>query len=120
MTEIIPTDLAETALAFCRECLGWEQCRDYFDCSVCSVQRTTGEQFRYHDLAAVMEAVTSWCREHSMLIEIVYMEEGDGRPWAVSFPSAAPAYGASGDNLCHTILAACVEANRKLKGTPDD
>lgn len=118
------TDLAQIALEFCRECLGWEDARliskrqwigynwqiDPSDPTV-----SGSALFDYTDLSAVMEAVSDWAFKMNVF---VHLHIAVGRYSAtVSERGATSASAAAHNNACHALLAACLEANRKLKAT---
>lgn len=140
MTQPVPnmTALAQTALDFCRECLGWARPVDRkfaeqnLNCTgdggskawtpyIFDYYGKLG-QFHYTDLNAVMGAVRGWVSS--------YGEEGDGtsvvcvelRVMAVGnyavvshmeHSTLARTEGTA--DPCHALMAACVEAARKLK-----
>jgi hypothetical protein len=121
------TSLADIALRFCGECLGWNRPVDrkfaqqnrsadgngskawppyIFD------YHAEHDQFHYTDLNAIMWAVRGWCDKHDVSLEIYY----------VPYPTALWHVSTGLDpiehtNLCNALLTACLEANTKLKAT---
>src|SRR4051794_19944056 len=66
------SEVADVALAFARECLGWEDAHFHDHPDIRQIITDSGEpsflivkRFRYSDLNPVMEAVQKWCKEHS-------------------------------------------------------
>lgn len=109
------TDVAQIAIEFCRECLGWEECRIYFGDTI---QRTTGEQLRFSDLNAVMAAVRGWRDETQDAFDeyvTVTLTCAAGEYIGHAFVGTGQPTTAKSENPCHALLAACVEASRKLK-----
>lgn len=108
------TPLQQAALDFCREVLGWVHCdkgasREW-------IVRNQ-EFFDYTDLSAVMDAARTWCGRSGLILRMelgperfaVYL---DTRKWQHLASSYSP-------DACHALLAACLEANRKLKQPAD-
>lgn len=108
-------DLATVALAFAKEVLGWEDAaihREYPSIIA------TENSFPFADLNAVMGTVRGWCdRNGNALLQIVYLNEGNGESFAVDIHGEGMEILADvgNDNLCHALLSACVEANRRMK-----
>lgn len=108
------TDLAQIALEFCRECLGWERAAT---CAPYTVEHADapGESLMHTDLNAVLAAVRQWCDQHDCWVQIQgdYSEAG----WLAEVCPSLLDDGESAFSTdpCHALLAACVEANRKLK-----
>lgn len=118
------TTPAQIALDFCREVLGWER----------PVDRKYGErerdphgepsrawspylfdyhgrhpQFHYSELSAVMPAVQAWCDREGCDLELHYHPRHGG------FGVLCGGIDTWNENPCHALLAACVQANRKLR-----
>jgi len=102
------SDLAQVALDFCRECLGWADVPAY--------DITDGVAFKFNDLNAVMAAARSWmpgksgsvslhCFDGELFVAVVLSDRESG---VRSEPLVDP---------CHALMAACVEAARKLRAT---
>jgi hypothetical protein len=114
------TELAEVALAFCRECLGWEKVhtftfgRELWVVRNLSATSDVGDTFNATDLNAVMEAVRGWCDLNDAAVEIGYYDYIPGE-WEVHAITPISSEPVQSDNLSRALLAACVEANRKLK-----
>lgn len=115
------TDLANTALEFCRECLGWGQVRAFalrgnafIEGLVVSEPINEYHRFQYTDLNAVMEAAASWFNKRGLFI---HLHIGVGR-YSVTTSTDGKDRGAlapSFQTACEALLTACVEAARKLK-----
>jgi hypothetical protein len=111
------TDLAQIALEFCKECLGWEDARldprpDVF--AVYDFTRGEWNGLRFNSLDPVLEAVRYWVRGKNERAWLnISLETGsDWQRWQVEFYAVKVAH----DDLCYALLAACVETNRKLSG----
>ena len=114
------SDLAQTALDFCRECLGWEDAAAsmWGQCSnkmvVAKRGRSVVERLRYTDLNAVMEAVRGWCIRNKLGLTLCCDQSGfEVIVFSASFDEIDEE--ATNQNPCHALLAACVEAARKLR-----
>ena len=117
------TALADVALAFARECLGWSSAA--IVTTVASrnlIADGIGASFDYTDLNAVMEAVRGWCEANRLdcTLRYVCISElfearlvGDGLNGTMSREHAQSLR----TEPCHALLAACVEAARKLKAS---
>ena len=128
------TDLAQTALDFCRECLGWERPmnRRFAETS----RNATGDgpslawtpyifdfygkhpQFHYTDLSAVMAAVKA-CRDQTQeaLDEYVTvtLSCASGEFIGHAFVGGGKPTTSTSSDPCHALMAACVEAQRSLR-----
>lgn len=112
------TSLADVALAFCRECLGWEDAR-ILNGTQTVFEGHGGGRLGYTDLNAVMEAARGWRKDQLVwhkvtcgpgahyVVHITKMPD-DGGEHAVLGAGCNP-------SLCLALLAACVEASRKMK-----
>ncbi len=110
---------AEVALAFCRECLGWEKAHcngAVFLERESAIGGYAPGELDWLDLNAVIEAGRGWCKAQGLWISTncspvtsLWRLE----LFSYGFKSDKPVESAS---LCYALLAACVEANRKLNG----
>lgn len=114
------TALAQSALEFARECLGWKDADTF---TIGRMQRVVrnlsatsgaGEIFNATDLNAVMGAAKVWCGRNQLAFTVCCDESGF--EVVVFSPSLEEIdEEAISSNFCHALLAACVEAARKLK-----
>lgn len=123
------TTPAQTALAFCREVMGWEHPTDrkygererdpfgkpskawtpyIFD------YHGKNPQFHYTDLNAVMAAVRSWCDANDGSIELAYYGYIPGE-WEAQIGSPVSTETIVHADPCQALMAACVAAARRLK-----
>jgi hypothetical protein len=115
------SDLTQTALDFCRECLGWEDVialpeDSIMDEAVVIVRGDTDSALYYTDLNAVMEAVRRWCDSKSYRLEIASNQGACTPAWLVRIRCEGEDRGFQArDVLGEALLAACVEVSRKLK-----
>ena len=84
--------------------------------TVLRTESLAGQTFDYEDLNAVMDAVRAWCRDRMLSHQISCAPGGSYvvhtlRRGATDLHVVAAAIQ---DDLCHALLEACVEANRKL------
>lgn len=110
------TSLADVAFAFCREVLGWEDVLALPEDSVMDeaaviVRGNTDTALYYTDLNAVANVVRDWVAEQTLYLDISGSYTDPYR-WAVTVNTVKVVH----DDFCHALLAACVEASRKLKG----
>ncbi len=124
------TSLAYTSLQFCRVCLGWDRPVDRKfseqnrNCTGDAGSKAWSpyifdyhgrhDQFQYTDLSKVTASVRNWCDEHDASVEVGYYGHIPGE-WEVNVVTFASVESITSDDLCHALLAACVEAGRKLK-----
>ncbi len=109
------TPLAHIALDFCRECLGWEDVReDGIGIYVYCHPERPNKLLSFTDLNAVMDAVRGWCDENDTAVEIGYYGYIPGE-WEVQAATPISLETIQSGDLCQALLAACVEARRKLK-----
>lgn len=110
------THLAQISLEFCRECLGWSHVRtsEAFPGMLVNDEEAV-PTFTYTDLNAVMEAVRGWCDKHDRILETSYYR---GSYMARVFTAATrrDEVWEQDEQDCAALLAACVEASRKMKG----
>lgn len=126
------TDLAQIALEFCRECLGWEDVytsevqhpdeQVYSPSRVIMSGKNTNE-FHYTDLDAVMAGVRGWChatkyrnRRYLRFLGFALHYGSQKKKYTASIKAGVRLAIYSSANPCHALLAACVEASRKMKG----
>lgn len=109
------TPLQQTALDFCRECLGWEKASIFAVLGCIGNGKLPGNpSFDYTDLNAVMEAVRGWCVRNKLGFTICCDESGfEVAVFSAGFEEIDEE--ATNQNLCHALLAACVAASRNLK-----
>jgi hypothetical protein len=124
------TALAQIALEFCKSCLGWEEADTFTIGRKQQVVRNlsatsgAGDIFNATDLNTVMETVRKWCRENSLWWEIhgehnaagirhyIQVMVGD---YVGSEALGGTSVEVTHKTVCYALLAACVEASRKLK-----
>jgi hypothetical protein len=115
------TSLPQTALEFAREVMGWGDANIEFgsDGVIWNGKLKEGfAGFHYSDLNAIMAAVRIWCDANSHRLEISSNQGNGGTRWLVRIKYEGDDRGFQGrDDLAHALLAACVEAARKLKAT---
>lgn len=120
--------LTETALAFARECLGWADAKvlshepdaESPRLVVISARAKADTLFAATDLRDVEATVRGWCAAHGLDHAV--------RPGTAKEPATAvvtrPKAGGEPTRLasvtdpdpCRALMAACVEAHRKLRG----
>jgi hypothetical protein len=116
--------LAEIALAFCRECLGWKNARGVNDCGYPYISESVSKeladtkilpferQFHYTQPDRVTEAVQAWLestrstRDHHTTAAARSMHDAGAKYLAGSLDQA---------DVCRDLLAACVQAYRRRK-----
>jgi hypothetical protein len=110
------TPLAQTALDFARECLGWEDAAGTH--GINTVFEHLGEgpcaALTFTDLNAVMDAVRGWCDARNAVIEISCAKDNVLARVRVLTIAGEP-YWQHCDTLQEALLAACIEASRKLR-----
>jgi hypothetical protein len=92
--------------------LGWKDATAAFalDGVICNGESHEQHMgFHFTDLEAVMNASAKVCVRMGKILVIDKCPLSDN--WSVSITQTY----VSSPNLCHALLAACVEANRKLK-----
>ena len=105
--------LADIALAFCREVLDWDECRlDKLGTREYVSQHGGAFGLDYADLDAVTRAVHTWCSRRGLMLEITFLDEGDGLPWSASVERG---HEESGSDLREVLLAACLAAARQMR-----
>ena len=120
--------LTETALAFARECLGWADAKvlshdpdaESPRLVVISARAKADTLFAVTDLRDVENTVRQWCAGHGLEHTV---RTGTAREPAAATvtrpkPGGDPARlgTASDPDACLALMAACVEAARKLRG----
>lgn len=110
------TSLADIALAFARECLGWKDAKDgnALGPFVWSPPYNSGKELWYNSLDKILEAVRRWCDSHDAAMELAYHGFLTGE-WEARVATPVSVEEMVHGDLCHALLAACVEAARKLK-----
>jgi hypothetical protein len=111
------TSLPETALAFCREVLGWKDAQRLGDFEVLTENGGNGpvERFAFNDLNEIMEAVYEWCAEKCDIpIEIrfskgVSVSFWNGGGWTAVLSGEK----FNRKQLCRALMFACLQAARK-------
>jgi hypothetical protein len=115
------TDLAEVALDFARECLGWPEAHHENDNVF--FYRWEGNVLKqvdylyFTDLNAVMDAVNTWRRSAKVWVSIHTVASDIGN-WDVEAGRKGQRTSLCRyvtDDLCLAVLSACVSANRKMK-----
>jgi hypothetical protein len=113
------TELAEVALAFCRECLGWEDAYIAAGSINAPDDGQSGVRMFFYDTGgAAIQHVHAWCKEHCCHWGVVgNSRHGESEYLAYVIPHDDYWEGRdeSAESPCRALLAACVEANRKLK-----
>lgn len=111
------TDLAQTALEFCRECLGWDDAvllglgnEVWENKHICT--SLNPKNFNYGDLNTVMSAVRGWCSENEFFLSTCTtptLGEVSAQVFqhGIRAEVCHPCFG-------HALLAACVQASLKL------
>jgi predicted signal transduction protein with EAL and GGDEF domain len=115
------TDIAETALAFAKECIGWDDAgiTDGSDSPNLVVFfksmdpiEPAPDYFEATNLAAVMDSVSRWCFERKCNLEIKIYPDAV-RVW-VMLDGEDLGCGKSDDDLCAALMSACLEAGRRF------
>jgi hypothetical protein len=115
--------LAQTAIDFAHECLGWKDAAGTHGINTVFEHLGDGpcSALLFTDLNAVMDAVRGWIAERPLDIEIHFGNVAEGYVVLMKrfvkhgkHRAMADAFAERDDNLCHALLAACVEASRKL------
>lgn len=128
----------ETALAFCRACLGWEGKRIegedwpdgpeiYSHLSFEEAGDEAIESLAYRDLRAILCVVRKWHKKEQLTTDMS-TEPPFGPNWFVSISDYVRCQGTGksfithtetvSEDLGHAILRACVEAKGKLEELP--
>ncbi len=109
--------IEDAAMAFCQECLGWGEVGiidGYESQPYSSVVSEGRSSFYYEDLNTVMDAVYTWADDlHRSWLTISLKPTTGWKEWKVEFYDASITH----YSLCHALLEACVEANRKVGRT---
>ena len=105
------TPLAQTAIDFCRECLGWKDADEVlgFAPALYVSGNEPEEMLFFMDLSAVIRAVREWCDRTGCRIEMHYSPDQNG------FGVLCEGVDTWDADPCQALLEACVEASRKLK-----
>jgi len=113
---------APTALAFCKECLGWEKARLVSDWGYVYISekladypvepRERGFHFNENHLDKIIGTVKTWCDTRAMGFVLEYFPSGSASDcWRASFPPHAEAHG---DLASAALMSGCVAAHRKI------
>ena len=120
-------NLSDTALSFARECLGWADAKvrshdpeaESPRLVVLSARAKADTLFAATDLKDVEATVRGWCTSHGLEYSV---RAGSGHQPATATvtrprPNGDPARLASvsDPDPCRALMAACVEAQRKLR-----
>lgn len=111
------TALADTALAFAREILGWEDAEFAPpEVNIICVFTSTpfGMRFEYSKLDSVACLVRHWCDEHEASFELSYYGHVPGE-WEAEVSTPVSAEQAIDPNPRIALMTACLEASRNLK-----
>jgi hypothetical protein len=108
---------ADTALAFCREVRGWKDAAGAHDVKTVfeHLREEPSEAFQFTDLSSVLTAVRSWCDANDGAVEFSYHGYLPGE-WEARVTSSVSLETIVHSDPCHALLAACLEAARKLRG----
>jgi hypothetical protein len=120
-------NLSDTALSFARECLGWADAKvrsadpeaESPRLVVLSARAKADTLFAATDLKDVEATVRAWCTAHGLDYAV---KAGSGHQPATATvtrprPAGEPARlsSVSDPDPCRALMAACVEAQRKLR-----
>ncbi len=111
------TDLAQTALAFARECMGWSEA-EIPNGATSVFERHGRGRFNPTDLNAVMAAVHTWCQAHHCQWAVFgnsRHEKFEHLAFILPFDDYWEARCENAPDASHALMAACVEAARKLR-----
>ena len=120
--------LSETALAFARECLGWRDAKvlshepDAESPRLVVIERRAKADtlFAVTDLRDVEATAGAWCAAQGLQHAVKPAAGGQPATAAVTRPrpggDATRLSSVSDPDPCLALLAACVEAHRKLRG----
>lgn len=115
-----------TALAFCKECLGWKESHIIVDFGYAYISESVPKplstkaiypwqrhfHFNENHLDSVMGAISPWCDAGHLRLTLEYFPSGSSKDcWRASFESHAQAYS---DGACAALLAASLAAHRKI------
>lgn len=112
----------ETALAFAKQCLGWQDAEAFTigwkQTAVrnLSASKGAGGIFNASDLNAVIAASRVWCKQRRLSLEFYYLYPEDAYQAAVLGKRCHADSVSRSRDPCHAIMEACVEAQRKLEG----
>ena len=119
------TDLAETALAFAKECMGWSDAEAPRHASrrKIEIQSYAGDgkfitkRFNFTDLNVVEKAVRKWCQLNGAWFKL-FLNVDHSLTVTVEPIRCDAGLGSSTSSIaCQALMQACLEAARKLKGT---
>ena len=116
------TALADVALRFAKECMGWEDARitggrewvGYnWQIDPTEPAQSGCALFDYAELNAVMVAAREWHRKHGLFLSIYCYPQIDA--FSVVIFDATFTVDCEHQNLCHALMQSCLDANSKLK-----
>ena len=113
------TEYYELALAFSRECLKLEEPTISGGGNVIAWRhRGEWETFRHRDLNTIMRLVRVWCEtllpNFYCLSTAYYKPDPADDTWIVEIQTRRDTFRACNPNLCHALLDACLQAQRRL------
>jgi hypothetical protein len=113
-------ELSQIALEFARRCKGWQH--PIYEADGLVFKTIPGkelwpESFSPSDLNAVMEAARAFCEANRLILELDYCPFDAFADFKVLLrPSAERRFPFfRSRNLCHALMAACVEAAKRLE-----
>ena len=106
---------ADSALAFCRECLGWGEAAAYAGGSRIVNGRSSQGDLKFTSVRAAMSTVRRWCDENDAVLETCYYKGTNMARVKLGKDSLRDGVGEwqESENQIQAILWACVEAARK-------
>jgi hypothetical protein len=117
---------ADTALAFCREYMGWKGAYIVNDWGHVSIKENVPRHlaatpippwerhfhFDENHVDTVLEKVRTWCDARAVALALEYFPSGSAKDcWHASLPPHADAHS---EGACAALLSACLAAHRKL------
>ena len=110
----MPDHLTQTALDFCRDCLGWEKAELQGDDAI--LRMGALGNLCYRDLNSVIAEAEEFSTRHGLFLSVTRAPSGG--TWAASLFNTRfeTTTGATCSTQGHAILSACVEAVRKFAG----
>jgi hypothetical protein len=112
------TSLSQTALEFCRECLGWDSQLESFPNGYHRVKTEGRDDFNYTDLDGITAKIHRWCKEnHCQWAVFGNDRHGNFEYLAIVLPfdDLWEARCENAPSPHQALLAACVEAARSMK-----
>ncbi len=110
----MPDHLTQTALDFCRDCLGWEKAELQGDDAI--LRMDAPGNLCYRDLNSVIAEVEEFCTRHGLCISS--MRAPSSGTWQAYLFSQGfeTSMGQNYTTQGQALLSACVEAVRKFAG----